>query len=66
MKYRDGEYGPELGDAVDVYSEEFEPETAKVNKIGKKKILIIYDNDCIKPRSEWVCPLSCELVAREI
>ena len=65
MNYRDDEYAPEMGDLVDVYSEEFEPESARVVQIGKSKIKITYNNDSIKPRSEWVLPSNCEMVSRE-
>ena len=66
MKYRDEEYSPELGDHVEVYSEEFEPELARVSVIGKKRIKVTYDNDCIKPISEWVSPSDCDMISREI
>lgn len=65
MNYRDDEYAPEMGDLVDVYSEEFEPESARVVAIGKSKIRITYDNDNIKPRSEWVLPSDRDMVSRE-
>lgn len=65
MKYRDEEYAPDMGDQVDVYSDEFEPEPAVVIAIGKHKIRIRYDNTYIKPRTEWVDAANCDLIARE-
>lgn len=65
LTYNDGECSPEYGDQVTVYSAEFEPEAAKVVKVGKDKICICYDNECIKPRREWISPAVCDLIARE-
>lgn len=65
MKYRCGECSPELGDHVEVHDEQFEPELARVTKIGKSRIKVTYDNDCIKPRSEWVNNTDCDMISRE-
>ena len=67
MMYRDNEYAPEVGDRIEVYDEQdqFEPECAKVVKIGKNKLLVAWENEYIKPRQEWVKPDLCDLIARE-
>lgn len=64
LLYRDQEYSPELGDQVDVYSEGFEPETAVVEVVGKKRIKVRYENQAITPAAEWVAPADCDMIAR--
>jgi hypothetical protein len=66
MKYRDEEYEPDLGDQVDIYSEDYESEAARVIAIGKSKIRIRYNNEYIKPRTEWVDPANCDMISREM
>jgi len=66
MKYRDDEYAPELGDCVEYHYENYPSDRAKVTAVGKNRIQIAYENENIKPRSEWVNPASCDLISREI
>lgn len=63
MKYRDGEYSPELFDQVDRYYENFPPDRGQVVVIGKNRIRIEYDSG--KPSGEWVNPADCDLISRE-
>ncbi len=63
MNYGD-ETAVELFDEIEVREEGFEPEPARVIKLGKKRIQIKWDNENIKPGKTWVDPDQCELVAR--
>jgi hypothetical protein len=66
LEYGDGEK-VELGDTVEVNDrpDEFEPEEAKVIRLGSSKIRVEYINEHIKPRKVFVMPGHCELIARE-
>ena len=66
LYYGDGEI-VELGDICEVNDseDEFEPEEAKVIKLGLKRIQVELTNELITNRKEWVSPENCELVCRE-
>jgi hypothetical protein len=66
LEYGDGEK-VELGDTVEVNDrpDEFEPEEARVIRLGNAKIRVEYINEHIKPRKVFVMPGHCELIARE-
>lgn len=66
LEYGDGEK-VELGDTVEVNDrpDEFEPEEARVIRLGSSKIKVEYINEHIKPRKVFVMPGHCELIARE-
>lgn len=65
LRYADGTLC-NLGDRVEtgIHSLLYEPEMAVVKCLGSKKLLVEYENQWVKPRSEWVKPDSCELISR--
>lgn len=66
LTYHDGETTAELGDRVEVGIDSlmYEPEMAVVKCLGRKKIMVEYDNETVKPRVEWVLPDGCEMISR--
>lgn len=65
MQYSDDEYAPEVGDVVEYRYENYPPDRATVTAVGKNRIQIAYENQNIKPRSEWVDPSRCDMISRE-
>lgn len=67
LRYADGTLC-NLGDRVEVGADSllYEPEMAVVKCLGIKKLLVYYENQSVKPRSEWVKPDSCDMISREM